>query len=42
MIRVLRVGSIAVTTLILGIGLTACGVPIDDQPEQIDVPSLDS
>lgn len=33
---------IAVTGLVLAIILAGCGVPVDDQPQQIDVPSRDS
>lgn len=28
--------------LSLMVALAACGVPVDDQPERIDVPTLDS
>lgn len=30
------------TGLLLSSALASCGVPVDDQPQQIDVPSLDS
>ena len=36
-----RVG-IALTGIALAGLLAACGVPVDDQPQQIDVPALDS
>lgn len=33
---------LALTALLLAATLAGCGVPVDDQPQQIDVPSLDS
>lgn len=42
MIGVRRVAAMAMVNCALAVGLAACGVPVDDQPEPIDVPALDS
>ena len=33
---------VIVVTILAGFMLAACGVPVDDQPERIDVPRLES
>ncbi len=39
--RAPRLVCLGMTAVVLVLGLAGCGVPVDDQPQQIDVPSLD-